>query len=175
MIRMTWNPPPGIRLFVKHVVRLKNTIVRRIKIVSLKLQYGKQFQAKRFHFRRGFSVFIEEDGFLEIGRNVFFNSHCSITARQKIRIGDNCIFGENVKLYDHNHNYRDNDKLICQQGFTSDEIIIEEDCWIGSNVTILKGVHIGKHSVVGAGVIVYKDLPAHSLTVCKQNICTQKI
>ena len=54
-------------------------------------------------------------------------------------------------------------------------MFIEEDCWIGSNVTILKGVHIGKHSVVGAGVVVYKDLPAHSLTVCKQNICTQKI
>ncbi len=88
----------------------------------------------------------------------------------KISIGDNCIFGENVKLYDHNHKHSGGDKLISQQGFVSDEIVIDEDCWIGSNVTILKGVHIGKHSVVGAGVIVYKDLPANSITICKQNI-----
>lgn len=82
-------------------------------------------------------------------------------------------FGENVHLYDHNHNYEEKDVLICNQGFSSDEIIIEEGCWIGSNVTILKGVHIGKHSVIGAGVIVYKDLPENSLTINKQNIVTK--
>lgn len=169
------NPPPITRLFVKHIARLKNTVSRKLRVISLKLQYGKQFQAQKFHFRKGFGVFIEENGNLEIGRNVFFNNYCTITVRQKIKIGDNCIFGENVKLYDHNHNYSDNAKLICQQGFTSDAIIIEEDCWIGSNVTILKGVHIGRHSVVGAGVVVYKDLPANSLTVCRQDICIKEI
>lgn len=65
--------------------------------------------------------------------------------------------------------------MICKQGFISDEIVIEDDCWIGSNVTILKGVHIGRHSVVGAGVIVYKDLPENSVTICKQNIVTDSI
>lgn len=157
-------------LFIKHIRRLKNTISRRIKVISLKLQYGSQFQAEKFHFRKGFSVFIEEDGLLKIGKNVFFNNYCSLAVRKKISIGDNCIFGENVKLYDHNHKYKDKRELICKQGFISDEIVIEEDCWIGSNVTILKGVRIGKHSVVGAGVIVYKDLPENSITICKQNI-----
>lgn len=126
-------------LLIKHIIRLNNSIQRRIKTFFLKLQYGKQFQAEKFHFRKGFSVFIEEDGLLKIGKNVFFNSYCSITAREKISIGDNCIFGENVKLYDHNHKHSGGDKLISQQGFVSDEIVIDEDCWIGSNVTILKG------------------------------------
>lgn len=156
-------------LFTKHITRLKNTINRKVKIISLKLQYGNQFQAEKFHFRKGFSVFIEENGILKIGKNVFFNNYCSITARQKISIGNNCIFGENVKLYDHNHKYKDKTKLICKQGFVSEEIVIEDDCWIGSNVTILKGVHIGKHSVVGTGVVVYKDLPTNSIIICKQN------
>lgn len=158
---------------IKHICRLYNTIHRRLKVLSLNLQYGKNFQAQKFHFRRGFQVFIEDNGILCIGKNVFFNNYCSITARKKIVISDNCIFGENVHLYDHNHNYEEKDVLICNQGFSSDEIIIEEGCWIGSNVTILKGVHIGKHSVIGAGVIVYKDLPENSLTINKQNIVTK--
>ena len=51
---------------------------------------------------------------------------------------------------------------------------IEDDCWIGSNVVILKGVHIGRHSVVGAGVVIYKDLPANSVVVCKQSLVSIK-
>lgn len=163
-----------LRLIIKHLMRLKNTIHRRLKILSLNLQYGNQFRSQKFHFRSGFHVFIEENGILEIQKNVFFNNNCSITAREKISIGSNCIFGENVKIYDHNHEYKDKSCLISKQGFSSEKIIIEEDCWIGSNVTILKGVHIGKHSVVGAGVIVYKDIPENSVIICKQeliNLC----
>lgn len=80
-----------------------------------------------------------------------------------------------MKIYDHNHKYKDISCLIKHQGFSTDEIIIEDDCWIGSNVVILKGVHIGRHSVVGAGCIVYKDLPANSITVCSQELVTSLI
>ena len=62
------------------------------------------------------------------------------------------------------------DKLISKQGFQSDEVVIEDDCWIATNVTILKGVHVGRHSVIGTGVILYKDVPANSVIVCKQEL-----
>lgn len=156
----------------KHIMRLYNTIRRRLKIGLIKAQYGSKFKYQKFHFRKGFSVFIENDGIVSIGKNVFFNNCCSITAREKVVIGNDCIFGENVKIYDHNHKYSDS-KLIRLQGFSSEEIIIGEDCWIGSNVTILKGVKIGRHSVIGAGVIVYKDIPENSVVVCKQDVMTK--
>lgn len=44
-------------------------------------------------------------------------------------------------------------------------ITIEEDCWIGGNVTILCGVTIGKGTVIGAGSVVTKDIPAESVAV----------
>ena len=47
-------------------------------------------------------------------------------------------------------------------------ITVEDDCWIGSNVTILDGVTIGKGSVVGAGTLVTKDIPAGSVVVDKR-------
>ena len=87
-----------------------------------------------------------------------------------VKIGNDCIFGENIKIYDHNHNFKDKTKLISQQGFNTESVIIDSNCWIASNVIILKGVHIGSNSVIGAGVIVYKNVPANSVLVCKQDI-----
>lgn len=110
-----------------------------------------------------------------IKKGVSFNTNCSITARKKIVMHENCIFGENVKIYDHNHNYKDKTQLICKQGFTSEEVIIGKNCWIGSNVVILKGVHIGENCVIGAGVIVYKDVPHDTVLLGKQNLIAQTI
>lgn len=159
-----------MNILVKHILRLKRSLQRSWKMLGLSLMYGKQFETEKFHYRDPLHIIIEGQGKLCIGNNCFFNTGCSITVREKIAIGANCIFGENVKLYDHNHEYRDKDTPIYQQGFNSAPIIIEEDCWIGSNVVILKGVHIGAHSVIGAGVIVYKDVPAGSVLVCKQEL-----
>lgn len=155
-------------------MRLKNTVYRRYKMLVWNLQYGENIVLEKFHFRDNFRIYIEENGILKIGKNVFFNNNCSITVRLKVSIGENCIFGENVKIYDHNHKFRETNTLICKQGFSSEEVIIEDDCWIASNVIILKGVHIGRHSVIGAGVIVYKDIPSNSVVTCHQNIVINK-
>ncbi len=159
-----------IKLISKHLMRLKNTLYRRIKVFSFKCQYGKQFKAQKFHFREGFHIFIEESGVVQIGKNVFFNNNCSITSRKLVEIGDNCIFGENVKIYDHNHKFKDKNKLIAEQGFISEPVTIGNNCWISTNVTILKGVRIGANTVIGAGVIVYKDIPENSIIINKQDI-----
>lgn len=44
-------------------------------------------------------------------------------------------------------------------------ITIERNCWIGGNVTILGNVTIGEDSVIGAGAVVTKNIPAHSIAV----------
>lgn len=159
-----------IMWLVRAIIRGRKSLRRRWKLFTLRVQYGNKFYAEKIEFRRNLNVEIVGSGKLVIGKDVFFNNNCSINVLQKVIIGKNCIFGENVKIYDHNHRYLNKDCLIRTQGFVTDEIIIEEDCWIGSNVVILKGVHIGKHSVIGAGVIVYKDIPAYSVVICKQNL-----
>lgn len=159
-----------MNILVKHFLRLKRSLQRSFKMLELTLKYGKQFEAEKFHYRDTLQIIIEDKGQLSVGKNCFFNTGCSITVREKVAIGANCIFGENVKIYDHNHEYRAKDTPIYKQGFTSEPVVIEEDCWIGSNVVILKGVRIGAHSVIGAGVIVYKEVPAGSVLVCKQEL-----
>lgn len=88
----------------------------------------------------------------------------------EITIGEGTIFGENVKIYDHNHCYKDTSIPIKAQGYTSVPIHIGRHCWIASNVTILKGVTIGDNCVIGAGCVVYKDVPEGCVVVNKQTL-----
>ena len=138
----------------------------KIVLSFFKRVYGKSFNySKGDYVRKGFSVVIEENGEINIGKNVFFNNYCSLNALKKIEIGDDCIFGENVHVYDHNHIFKDEKAPINSQGFKKNAIIIGENCWIGSNAIILQGVKIGRHSVVGANCVIYKDVPDNSIIV----------
>ena len=98
--------------------------------------------------------------------NVFMNNYCSVNALEKIEIGENTLFGENVKLYDHNHEY--SNEKVGHQKFKTAPIKIGKDCWLGSNVTVLKGVTIGNNCIIGANVLVYKDVPENSIVKLKQ-------
>lgn len=135
----------------------------------LKVLYQKRFSYGNIRIRGDFHVFLEEGARVCIG-SAFFNRGCSLSAHQMIRIGNNCIFGENVKIYDHNHIYSRTDVPISKQGFTVEEVIIGDNCWIGSNVTILKGVTIGNNSVIGANCIIYKDIPDNSIVKFKSEV-----
>jgi acetyltransferase-like isoleucine patch superfamily enzyme len=124
---------------------------------------GKLLLGARCIFRKRCTLSIDGTGQMTLGNDNFFNNNCSITCLGKINIGDNNLFGENVKMYDHNHEYRDSSSLIRNQGFRIGEIIIGNNCWFGSNCTILSNVVIGDNVVVGANVLVYKSIPSNSV------------
>ena len=115
------------------------------------------------YFRKYCNIICSNNGLLTIGKNVFFNNYCSINCLQKISIGENSIFGEGIKIYDHNHRFINNDINIAEQGHSFGEINIGSNCWIGSNVIILKGVTIGDNVVIGANCLIYKSIPANMI------------
>ncbi len=127
-------------------------------------------------FRYGLNIVIDgKHATVTIGENCFFNNCCSLNCLNQIEIGANTLFGENVKIYDHNHIYSSTDIPIVDQGFTTAPIKIGCNCWIGSNVTILKGVTIGNHCVIGAGCTIYKNVPDNSIVVNKQDMMIKYI
>lgn len=127
---------------------------------------------KNISFRNYIHIIIQNGGSLEIKNNVFFNNNCSINCLESISIGENTLFGENVKLYDHNHFYERNTEglVVSHSEFTTAPIAIGKNCWLGSNVVVLKGVTIGDNSIIGAGCVIYKDIPANSTIVNQQNL-----
>lgn len=126
---------------------------------------------KNVRFKKYSLISMRDTATVSIGSDVFFNCNISITARNKIVIGNNCMFGENVKLYDHNHAHQNKNKLFAEQGYNTAPIVIGNNCWIGSNVTILKNVTIGDNVVIGAHCLIYKNIPSNSVVTA--NISTE--
>lgn len=93
--------------------------------------------------------------------NVMINANCE----GNINIGNNVIIGPNTVIRASNHNTDRYDMLIRDQGHKGGKIKIDDDVWIGANVTILPNVTIGKSTIIGAGSVVTKDIPDFSIAV----------
>ena len=106
---------------------------------------------------------------LTIGEHSSIGPYGYVGCSGKIIIGKNVMFGPKCSLFAENHVFSDTANRIKSQGVQQKGITIEDDCWIGSNVTILDGVTIGKGSVIGAGTLVTKDIPAGSVVVDKRD------
>lgn len=106
---------------------------------------------------------------LLIGEHSAIGPYGYVGCSGKITIGKNVMFGPKCSLFAENQNFSDTGSSIKSQGVNQKGITIEDYCWIGSNVVILDGVTIGKGSVIGAGTLVTKDVPAGSVVMDKRN------
>ncbi len=79
-----------------------------------------------------------------------------------VKIGNQVNLAQHVILSGLNHNYQEVGRSFSEQGVTVCPIVIEDDVWIGANSVILSGVTIGMHTVIGAGSVVTKSVPAYS-------------
>jgi acetyltransferase-like isoleucine patch superfamily enzyme len=97
--------------------------------------------------------------FIRIGKNVFINHACSFLDLGGITIEDDVLIGPKVNLITENHplDPADRKSLICKP------ITVKRNAWIGAAATILPGVTIGENSIVAAGAVVSKDVPANTI------------
>ena len=109
---------------------------------------------------------------LIIGNNTAFNYNCIIVARKSIRIGNNCTFGPNVVIYDHDHDFRNSD-LMNGKLFKEQPVVIGNNVWIGAGAIILKGAVIGDNAVIAAGTVVIGEVPANSIGYNKKELATK--
>lgn len=98
-----------------------------------------------------------------IGKGTFINHDAYFMDGGKITIGRHCFIGPRCGLYTANHPLIYTER---NQGYEiALPIVIEDNVWIGGDVTILPGVTIGEGSVIGAKSLVNKDIPAHVVAV----------
>ena len=94
---------------------------------------------------------------VKIGKNVIVMNGCLMMAAGGITIGDETQIAANVQLISNNHDLEDRNVITCKP------INIGKRVWVGAGATILPGVTIGDNSVVGAGSVVTKDVPADTI------------
>ena len=96
---------------------------------------------------------------VKIGKNVVINSNLLAMARGGINIEDNAMIAANVQLISNNHDPYDLWVLTCKP------VLVRESAWIGAGATVLPGVCIGHHAIVGAGAVVTRDVPDYAVAV----------
>ncbi len=97
-------------------------------------------------------------GEIEIGEDVFINQGVAIYAAQQIVIGDHTKIGDFSVIYDTTFH-----EVEQGSGVKVAPVRLGRNVWLGRNVTVLPGVEIGDHSVISAGAIVTKSIPARVL------------
>jgi acetyltransferase-like isoleucine patch superfamily enzyme len=96
---------------------------------------------------------------ITLGKNVFVNHACSFLDMGGITIENDVLIGPKVNLITENHPLDPTDR----QTLLLKPIVIKRNAWIGAGATILPGVTIGENSVVAAGAVVFKDVPANTV------------
>lgn len=102
----------------------------------------------------------QADAEIHIGDFCLISPGVRISAAQSIRIGDNCMLAAKVTISDSDWHgiYNRIRPFRCTK-----PVIIENNVWLGEGAIIIKGVHIGENSVIGAGAVVTKNIPANSV------------
>jgi len=121
--------------------------------------------------RNNLSIFVSH-GTLIFEKDCFVNNDCSFNCLKSIRIGENTIFGEGVKIYDHDHSIDEN-YVVSKTDFVTSPVMIGANCWIGSNTVILKGVSIADNVIIGANSLVNKSVLVSGIYVNKNGSLTK--
>jgi len=128
---------------------------------------GKNFDEDEHYFQG--PIYFDYGINIKIGKNFYANFNTTILDVCPVTIGDNVMLGTGVSLLTPMHPLRfqernpqkdENGELFVLE--YGKPIVIEDNCWLASNVNVLGGVTIGSGSVIGAGSVVTKNIPANS-------------
>jgi len=100
---------------------------------------------------------------IRIGADSLIGEMNVLRGQGGIDIGDRVFTSPMVQILAVNHVFADPTRPFVEQGITAQGIVIEDDVWVGAGAVICDGVRVGRGSVIGAGAVVTRDVPPHSV------------
>ncbi|HET7574671.1 MAG TPA: acyltransferase [Solirubrobacterales bacterium] len=135
--------------------------------------FGRRLELKveprgRIHFGRfvwigdGSKIRCHE-GQVEIGAKTVMGQECTISAYQRVRIGEQCVIADRAMFIDFDHGVVEVERPIRLQGIYKRDVEVGNNVWIGYGACILRGVRVGDNSVIGTNAVVTRDVPANAV------------
>jgi acetyltransferase-like isoleucine patch superfamily enzyme len=103
------------------------------------------------------------EGEVEIGQKTVMGQECTISAYQRVRIGEQCVIADRAMFIDFDHGVVEVERPIRLQGIYKRDVEVGSNVWIGYGACILRGVRVGDNSIVGTNSVVTKDVPANAV------------
>jgi acetyltransferase-like isoleucine patch superfamily enzyme len=103
------------------------------------------------------------EGTVEIGAKTVMGQECTISAYQRVRIGEQCVIADRAMFIDFDHGVVEIERPIRLQGIYKRDVEVGNNVWIGYGACILRGVSVGDNSVIGTNAVVTKDVPANAI------------
>ena len=103
------------------------------------------------------------EGVVEIGAKTVMGQECTISAYQRVRIGEECVIADRAMFIDFDHGVVEVERPIRLQGIYKRDVEVGNNVWIGYGACILRGVSVGDNSVIGTNAVVTKDVPANAV------------
>jgi acetyltransferase-like isoleucine patch superfamily enzyme len=103
------------------------------------------------------------EGEVEIGEKTVIGQECTISAYQRVRIGEQCVIADRAMFIDFDHGVVEVDRPIRVQGIYKRDVVVGSNVWIGYGACILRGVRVGDNSIIGTNAVVTKDVPANAV------------
>ena len=111
---------------------------------------------------------------VHLGAGVFFNRGCHLVAKAGIDIGDGSLLGEYVSVHDEAHVIRDG-RIAGRDEFYGRPVRIGDGVWVGAKATVLPGVTVGDHCIIGANSTVTQDVAANMVAVGSPAVAVKEV
>jgi acetyltransferase-like isoleucine patch superfamily enzyme len=103
------------------------------------------------------------EGRVEIGAKTVMGQECTISAYQRVRIGEQCVIADRAMFIDFDHGVVEVERPVRQQGIYKRDVVVGSNVWVGYGACILRGVSVGDNSIVGTNSVVTRDVPANAI------------
>jgi acetyltransferase-like isoleucine patch superfamily enzyme len=103
------------------------------------------------------------EGVVEIGAKTVMGQECTISAYQRVRIGEQCVIADRAMFIDFDHGVVEVERPIRLQGIYKRDVVVGSNVWIGYGACVLRGVQIGDNSIIGTNSVVTRDVPANAV------------
>jgi acetyltransferase-like isoleucine patch superfamily enzyme len=103
------------------------------------------------------------EGAVSIGAKTVLGQECTISAYERVKIGEQCVIADRAMFIDFDHGVVEVERPIRKQGIYKRDVDVGSNVWIGYGACVLRGVQVGDNAVIGTNAVVTANVPANAV------------